>query len=143
MRKRFGTFPGDSLPEAAPYPAILEEALVKLNEQLRELETLAAAYGARCVFAMMPHRQSLEDAERPTMDRTHAGRMAELARELGMPVVDLCPPLSDLAERKGDLPVVPFDGHYNSEGNAVMAAYLADELLRMPWFARAGGGNDG
>jgi len=143
MRKRFGTFPGDSLPEGAPYPAVLEEALVRLTEQLRELETLATAYGARCVFAMMPHRQSLEDAERPTMDRLHAGCMAKLARELGMPVVDLCSPLSDLAERKGDLPVVPFDGHYSSEGNAAMAVYLADELLRMPWFARAGGRSGG
>ncbi len=143
MRKRFGTFPGDSLPEGAPYPAVLEEALVKLNKHLRELETLAAAYGARCVFVMMPHRQSLKDAERPTIDRVHAGRMAELARELGMPVIDPFPPMCDLAERKGDLPEVPYDGHYNSEGNAVMAVYLADELLRMPWFARAGGGNDG
>jgi hypothetical protein len=46
---------------------------------------------------------------------------------MGLPCVDLTPALQSLAQKEG-LPVVPFDGHYNSHANRAMAQAVSEFL---------------
>jgi lysophospholipase L1-like esterase len=60
-----------------------------------------------------------------------AARVLELARERGLAAVDLAPALREAAARTGFEPVLPFDGHYSSAGNRVLAAPVADAVLAL------------
>jgi lysophospholipase L1-like esterase len=63
------------------------------------------------------------------MTRAVEEHMAELSRDAGVPVIELLPALEAFHARTHTLPVLPFDGHYDAEGNRAMAEHLAERLL--------------
>jgi len=58
-------------------------------------------------------------------------RLVGLATARGLPLIELLPPLEAFYARTHRAPVVPFDGHYDAEGNRVMAEHLAERLLAL------------
>lgn len=116
-------------PKGEPFaPDYFDKGLARLERYLLRYRELCAAIGARPVFAVIPDAKVLV-GERFTHDIS--GRAAELARRASLPVVELLPPLETLFERTGRLPVLPFDGHYDSTGNEAMGAHLARQLLAL------------
>jgi hypothetical protein len=116
-------------PKGKPFaPDYFDKGLVRLERYLGRFEELCAGLGARPVFAVIPDAKVLT-GETFTLEISR--RAAAVARQAGRPVIELLPPLEELHEREGRLPVLPFDGHYDASGNAAMGEYLARELLAL------------
>ena len=47
----------------------------------------------------------------------------------GLPVVPLLDPLRSALEATGNVPVLPYDGHYDGEGNRLLGEHLAQQML--------------
>jgi lysophospholipase L1-like esterase len=112
-----------------------ERGFTALAGELERFSERARALGALPLVAVIPDPKSIGAPGEPGF----AGRVLELARERGVEAVDLAPALREAGARKGFAPVLPFDGHYSSEGNRVLAAPLADALLALVRAAENGG----
>jgi len=55
-------------------------------------------------------------------------RVGALARKQGFAFVDLAPGLQELRRKLGRSSVLPYDGHYDGDANAVMAHAIARAL---------------
>jgi hypothetical protein len=58
-----------------------------------------------------------------------AARAVAVAEDRGVGVCSLAAPLQARFGAAGALPVLPFDGHYDAEGNHAMAQEVASFLL--------------
>jgi hypothetical protein len=74
----------------------------------------------------MPDAPSVEG---PTLGSGITEAFRALAVELGFDPIDPLPALVEATERLGRLPVLPYDGHYDAEGNRVLADSIASELV--------------
>jgi lysophospholipase L1-like esterase len=116
-------------PRGRPYaPEYLDRVWQRTERNLARLESLCAALGAAPVVVLVPDAHRIEGGE---ATRAFEERMAELARARGLPVIELLPALVALHARTARLPVLPFDGHYDAEGNRAMAEHLAERLLAL------------
>lgn len=112
-----------------PYePDYFERGLARLGRYLEHLKTSSESLGARAVFVQYPDKARLAGAA-----ETEAWelRALALARERGLPAVELLPALVALQSVLGKAPILPFDGHYDGEANRAMGAHLATELLAL------------
>ena len=106
----------------------LEEALVELAAHLDRFVDLAEGLGAKPVMCVIPPADRITDE--PYGDRIDE-RALEVAWEGGLPALDLRPALRSAYDAAGELPILPFDGHYDANGNRVMADALASWLLEV------------
>jgi len=105
---------------------IRRNQLNRLDGQLDLLNRLARELSFRPWFAPIPHRLSVRQPELPMPLQEAA---VEHARARGIATVDLSPGLLELYRSSGELPVLPYDGHYDPEGNRVLAEAMAAALL--------------
>ena len=114
---------GGSFPPAA----VLQTSLERLREHLLRMKQLCTELDSRPWIALVPDSGAIVGTHPSEEFRAQAG---ELAREVGIEVIDLLPALKELQRASGRLPVLPFDGHYTSEANAAMARVVARFLLQ-------------
>lgn len=107
-------------------PEVLERGLEHLRSYLERFRALGRKHGFRPVVAVVPDPNRLLG---PAFTDALEGRVAELARELELPLIELLEPLRALAAREGRPPVLPYDGHYLPRANRAMAEAAARELL--------------
>ncbi len=109
-------------------PAYVDGHLQRLGRYLDRLRALEKQRGFDAVFVVIPDPETLrvENESSPI-----AARAAGLARERGLPVIELLPALEPLYRESERPPVIPFDGHYRPEANRAMAGFLAQRLLAL------------
>jgi hypothetical protein len=108
--------------------------LEKISKYLDEFGEVCHAFRCRFEFAIIPDASALSGEHASDSMVT---RVEELAESKGMRVIDLKVPLRTLYAKRGRLPVVPFDGHYNGEANAAIACEVAKVLRRQEEHAGA------
>lgn len=112
-----------------PYePDYFERGLARLGRYLEHLKAGSERLGARAVFVQYPDKARLAGAA-----ETEAWelRALTLARERGLPAIELLPALVPLQAARGAAPILPFDGHYDGAANRAMGTHLAAELLAL------------
>lgn len=111
-----------------PPEAFVDQGMERLEEHLVSFRDAAAAAGRLAVVAIVPDANELLGPH-PSADIS--ARAADRARAVGLPVIALVEALEPAYREEGRLPVVPYDGHYDGEGNRRMARFLARELLTL------------
>jgi hypothetical protein len=102
------------------------KGLERLAEHLDRFVALGVELGFRPLFAVIPESASIRGSH---PSQAVAARAAELAAERGLGVIDLDEPLRALTEAAGEVPIIPFDGHYLPSANRAMAEVVAARLL--------------
>ena len=110
----------------APPEGFVSQGLDRLEQHLVAFRDGTSAAGRLAVVAIVPDANELLGPH-PAVDIS--AQAAERARAVGLPVVTLIDALEPAYREERRLPVVPYDGHYDGEGNRRMAGFLADELL--------------
>jgi len=105
---------------------IRRNQLNRLDGQLDLLNRLARELSFRPWFAPIPHRLSVRQ---PELAMPLQEAAVEHARARGITTVELAPGLVELHRSSGRLPVLPYDGHYDAEGNRIQAEAMAAALL--------------
>ncbi len=93
-----------------------------LDPELERFAALARSRGARALVAAIPDPSTLEE---PRLESSTTARVLGRARAHGLPTLDLEASLRPVGEERLSLFVLPFDGHYTSEGNRRMAVGVA------------------
>jgi hypothetical protein len=109
-------------------PLHVERGLARLDAYLERFAALGTGLGFRPVFVVIPDPNELRGAEEV---RSISARAAALARGRGLATIELEAALQPLYDRSGELPVIPFDGHYLPEANRAMAERLCEHLLAL------------
>ncbi len=109
-------------------PGYADKRFAKLAGYLERFAADAPVLGHDPVFALIPDPNLLAGREET---RALGARATALAVERGLPVIDLAPALEPLVRETGELPVIPFDGHYLPEANGAMAELVAERLLAL------------
>ncbi len=103
-------------------PAGLERLAGYLDGFLR----LAEEQGFQPLFCTIPGPEQIPAG---AADRSPDREARALAAARGIPTLDLYHALRALYEHAGELPVVPYDGHYAARSNAAMAAAVRALVL--------------
>jgi lysophospholipase L1-like esterase len=106
-------------------PPQIEEGLERLDRDLDRLAASSRSLGVDVLVATIPTSAALRG---PSDEDRLPGRVGAMARSHGFAFVDLAPDLRDLRRALGKSPVLPYDGHYDGEANAVMARRIANAL---------------
>lgn len=122
---------GDTMEAQILYGNLTEESRAAITETIGYLDKLAetaAANDLPFTLVLIPAspelRESVETADYKAPIREHfAGRN-------DVELVDLLPPLRELYEEIQEVPLIPFDGHYNARANAVMAGAMTQTGVR-------------
>lgn len=112
-----------------PYERLGTQGIAHLGRLLRRFEQLTEQLGATPVVALIPDPVHVRVDEHPTGEL--ARRAAGVARERGLCTVELVEPLQLHLRETGEVPVLPYDGHYEAEGNRLMGEFLAQRLLEL------------
>jgi hypothetical protein len=110
-----------------PMPQDFYEAgFARLDGYLDRFLALAAKQGSRPVFVRIPHANSIRGPTRfDVLDR----RAMELAKAKGLEVVDVLPQLQRDFGAAEQLPIIPYDGHYEGPANESIARAVLEALL--------------
>ncbi len=100
----------------------IEAHLKRLEGYLTRFQELAARDGFELLFAPVPDANELLGAHQSEGIRTRA---EAVARAHGLVPCALKPDLVALVEAAGELPVLPYDGHYTGAANRALAAGVA------------------
>jgi lysophospholipase L1-like esterase len=106
----------------------VENGLRRLGRHLERFR--AACTELRCTpyFVIVPDSSALRGpGEAQSISEAAAG----VARARGLPVIELLPALVPLYAESGELPILPYDGHYVPEANRAMGEHLAERLLAL------------
>ena len=119
-----------------PYPWMLTAAedVERLDGYLQGFKAECERLGARLVFATVPPSAALEGVHPADPVTTRA---LEIAAARGIPAVRLGGDLQVRVSAGGGLPIVPYDGHYDGEGNRLLAVETARFLATLDWFGAA------
>jgi lysophospholipase L1-like esterase len=110
-----------------PGERLVERGLERLAGYLRELHQLGLERGFRPFVLLIPDSRSIIE---PHFSDPIVERAGELAADAGLPVLSLKSAVAAVYERgAGDLPILPYDGHYTGDANGGMARATADFLL--------------
>ena len=96
--------------------------LKRLDGYLARFQELATRDGFELLFAPVPDANELLGAHQSEGIRTRA---EAVARARGLVPCALKPDLAALVEAEGELPVLPYDGHYTGAANRALAAGVA------------------
>lgn len=112
---------------AKPWPQEFYEAgFARLDGYLDRFVALTREQKARPVFVRIPHASSIRSATRyDELDR----RAMELAKAKGLEVIDCLPQLQRDFAGAERLPIIPYDGHFESPGNESIARAIVTALL--------------
>lgn len=105
----------------APSPSEIEAGLERLAGYLARFRQRCAELGAEARFATLPDAISLEGSKTRALEL----EARRLAGQAGLPTLDLRPALAGFPRP----PTLPFDGHFDANGNRALAQRLADWLL--------------
>jgi lysophospholipase L1-like esterase len=94
-------------------------------ETLEEIRLLTEEHGARLIIAVIPVAAQITNA---FPDQIYQSKLKQYAMNAGLDFVDLLPDLRSHHSQFQDSLVIPFDGHYNSNGHRVMAMSIFDHL---------------
>ncbi|MCC6407073.1 MAG: hypothetical protein IT453_07900 [Planctomycetes bacterium] len=103
----------------------VELAFARLGRELARMKQLGAELGFGVVVAVVPAARALRESDAADPRST---RVLAIAREQGLPALDLRPAVRALALELGEAPIVPYDGHYDGRANHAMARELAAHL---------------
>ncbi len=106
-------------------PAQIDAGFERLDADLGSLAAAARAAGVDVLVAAIPTAAAVRGAR--DEDRLPE-RVGALARAHAFAFVDLAPPLQELRRRIGRSSVLPYDGHYDGDANAMMARAIAAAL---------------
>jgi len=109
-------------------PEVAEQGFQQLGRLLAHFAEASARLGARPLVVQFPDPHRLLGVE---ATRGYDERCAGLARQHGLPLIELLPALQPLFAARGALPILAFDGHYDAEANRVMGEALATQLLAL------------
>ncbi len=112
-------------PPFADSPVVIA-SLGRLENYLDEFISLAEKGEFKFVMALAPNPSAVSGSH-PC--ETHAARIKALAELRDIPVTNLLDPLRQLYLKAGRLPIIPYDGHYNADGNRAMAESMAKMVL--------------
>lgn len=110
-----------------PLPeGFVPNAMARLDGYVTRFQLLAAEKGFRLHFAIVPDPNVLlGDHIGGEVTATATAKL----REKGVEPVEFLPAIRELYERDGELPVIPFDGHYLPPANRAMARMLVAPIL--------------
>ena len=101
-------------------------------ELLRAIRDQAGSVGARTVLAIIPDQVQVEEGVTVVgldpADYEVQPRMRQVCERLGIPVIDLLPPLREAYATDGQALYYPKDRHLNARAHAVVARALRAEL---------------
>lgn len=106
----------------------VENGLRRLGHHLDRFEAACAKQKCAPYFVVVPDSSSLRG---PGEAQSISEAAAEVARAHGLPVIELLPALAPLYAQSGELPILPYDGHYVPEANRAMGDHLAERLLAL------------
>lgn len=109
-------------------PELAEQGFELLGGLLERFRAASAGLGARPVVALFPDAKRLVGREDT---RSYDERAVALARAHGLAVIELLEALVPLYRARGELPILPFDGHYDAEANRALGEFLAERLLAL------------
>lgn len=106
-------------------PEYVDAGMERFQYYVSQFKRLSGELGFRLVYAIIPEPAGLLGDH-----HTHAvdARAAELLAEAGVETIRFQEALSTLAHENGELPVIPYDGHYLPIGNQVMAEAVLEAL---------------
>jgi hypothetical protein len=107
--------------------AVVEDGIARLGHHLDRLIEIVGSWQFRPLFVVVPDANALVGSHESEAIDARAMRMA---LERGIPSVRPIEPLVRLYKRTGQLPLVPYDGHYSAEANREMAEIIAEVILR-------------
>jgi len=130
-----------------------EAAFGKVTELLTEVDEACRALGAQLVLVVFPatiqvdrshfefFRELTFDVDERTLDSTRPqDRLAELARQRGVEILDLLPLMKAHAS---EAPYRDKDDHFSARGNELAARQMLDFLLAKAAIGQETGGADG
>ncbi len=94
-------------------------------ESLGELVRLSREYEFSVTLAVVPVAAQVE---RDFPDENYQSTLKQFASQYSIDFVDMLPMLRNDYERSGTLPVIPFDGHYNREGQKALGIGMLEHL---------------
>jgi hypothetical protein len=100
-------------------------AMQRLDGYLAEFQSATDELGSRFALAIVPDANGLVG---PHASQELERRARDVAVKRGVPVIELDGLLRALVARTGELPVLPYDGHYDREGNRALAVGARDGL---------------
>ncbi|QDU65736.1 SGNH/GDSL hydrolase family protein [Engelhardtia mirabilis] len=118
-----------------PYPW-METALAeveRLDGYLAQFQAECERLGARFAMVTIPPAAAVLNAH-PADPVT--ARAIAIASARGIPTIALGDDLRELVKTTGELPLVPFDGHYDDAGNRALALETARFLATQEWFGQ-------
>jgi hypothetical protein len=112
--------------------SMLESRDNLLNEALQQAKTVTASWGGTLYFVYLPSWKRYDDGERlAEFERT---KVLALVRALGIPVIDAHPSFAAYGDPLSLFPFRRF-GHYNEEGNRIVAVTIRNTLRAGPAIA--------
>lgn len=105
----------------------VDAGMERFQSYLKQFQRLSSELGFRLVYALIPEPGGLTSTHFANgIDQ----RAMELLEAAGVETIPLHPPLAALASELGELPIIPYDGHYLPIGNRVMAETVVEALSR-------------
>lgn len=118
---------------AKPWPASFVDAgIARLDDYLAQFVELQRASGSRFLMVSVPDASALAGPS-PAEELTR--RAFGVATKHAIETLDPLEAVRALYAWRGDLPVIPYDGHYDGEANEAIAQKVAERL------AAGAGGN--
>ena len=109
----------------------LDASLARFAAHARERKLLLVVATLPTSAALLPGRGRADGEDAVRAEDALRARVLALARAHGLPGVDPTPELRELRARLGELPVLPYDGHYDGRANAVIARRIAPVLRNL------------
>jgi len=105
---------------------LLEQGWHDVEGSLRKIRDFTRKRGLSVWLLLLPRRDQV-DGSQP--GRGYNRRASEIAKRLGLPIVDVLGAMIDAYEREGEKLFIPWDGHNSSIANRVIARELATAIL--------------
>jgi lysophospholipase L1-like esterase len=100
-----------------------------VKQNLDNLKRLSEINGFSLTLVLIPEASQLIN-EYPK--NLYQNILKPYATEKNIDILDLRPFLQKYYEEKKQLPLIPFDGHYNAEGHSVIANAIVKHLISLP-----------
>lgn len=101
----------------------------RLDGYLARFEELCTEQGAELRVVLMPDPGGIMGG---AVSTDLSDRGGQLFAERDLPFLDLRPTMAAWMAEQGSAPVLPFDGHFNGEGNRLLAGAIAEWLRPQP-----------